>query len=81
MTYRTAHSTNPVVNAALAARNAISAKEAASLADLLKGRPWESPEYRAKHKADLDRFMRSRYGERNVDGLVKTLKKVGWWKG
>ena len=75
------HSTNPVVNAALAARNAISMKEAASLADLLKSKPWESPEYKAKKKAELDRFMRGRYGDKNVDDLVKTLKKVGWHKG
>ena len=56
-------------------------KEAKALADLLNSRPWDTPEYKAKHKADLDRFMREHYGDRQVDELVKTLKKVGWWKG
>ena len=77
-------STNPIVNAALAAKeakNGISMKEAKSLADILKSRPWDTPEYKAKHKADLDRFMREHYGDKKVDELVKTLKKVGWWKG
>ena len=56
-------------------------KEAKSLADILKSRPWDTPEYKAKHKADLDRFMREHYGDKKVDELVKTLKKVGRWKG
>ena len=56
-------------------------KEAKALADPLNSRPWDTPEYKAKRKADLDRFMREHYGGKQVDDLVKTLKKVGWWKG
>ena len=56
-------------------------KEAKALADPLNSRPWDTPEYKAKRKADLDRFMREHYGDKQVDELVKTLKKVGWWKG
>lgn len=73
-------STNPIVRNAIAA-NGLSGKEAESLADLLKSRPWDTPEYKAKVKADLDRFMRQKYGAKGYDDLVKTLKKVGWWKG
>lgn len=76
-------STNPIVNNALAAnaKNGISMKEAKELADILKSRPWDTPEYKAKVKADLDRSMRQKLGDKGYDELVKTLKKVGWWKG
>lgn len=76
-------STNPIVRNALAfvARNGISKKEAQDIADILKSRPWEAAEYKAKVKADLDRNMRQKLGDKGYDDLVKTLKKVGWWKG
>lgn len=76
-------SLNPIVNNALAAkaRNGVSTKEAEELADLLESRPWDTPEYKAKEKADLDRRMRQKLGDKGYDELVKTLKKVGWWKG
>ena len=76
-------STNPIVNAALVAKeakNGISMKEAKSLADILKSRPWDTPEYKAKHKADLDRFMREHYGDKQVDEWVRMLKRAGVWK-
>lgn len=69
-----ATSSNPVV------RKALSAQDAEALAELVKLRPWDDPNYKNREKAELERRVRRVFGDKTVGEWRRILKTHGLWK-